>query len=265
MNTINEKYNYLKPYLCKDLQRAGRNQDGGYVVSQNSIIKTNYLISFGLGTDWSFEIDYLEKNKKGIIYMYDHTVSFKTFFFPFLKCLKRFLTFRKSYKDLKGRYNKMINYLNFVNNKRVFYYKKKIDLELSNKKENLKSILKKNQKIDRFILKVDIEGSEFKLIKDIIFFYKQIDMLIIEFHELEIKENKFNEEMLKLNNYFDIIHIHGNNHCKINKFGLPIALELTLLSKHYNLRKIENKIQFPLDNLDFPNNPNSKDLKFTFK
>ena len=265
MRIINEKYNYLKPYFCKDLIRAGRNQDGGYVVSQNSILKTDTLISFGLGTDWSFEIDYLEKNKKGIIYIYDHTINFYTFFSPFLKCLKRFLTFRKNYKDLKERYNKMVNYLAFVNNKRVFYYKKKIALELSNKKENLKNILKENQKIDRFILKVDIEGSEFETIQDIIFFYKKIDMLIIEFHELEIKENKFNEEMFKLNNYFDIIHIHGNNHCKVNKFGLPIALELTLLNKNHNLRKIENKIEFPLDKLDFPNNPNLEDIKFTFK
>ena len=30
------------------------------MVSQNSILKTDTLISFGLGTDWSFEIDYLE-------------------------------------------------------------------------------------------------------------------------------------------------------------------------------------------------------------
>ena len=64
MNEINEKYKFLKPYLCKDLKRLGRNQDGGYVVSLNSVINSNYLISFGLGLDWSFELDYLEFNKR---------------------------------------------------------------------------------------------------------------------------------------------------------------------------------------------------------
>ena len=44
MNEIKEKYKFLKPYLCGDLKRLGRNQDGGYVVSFNSALNSNYLI-----------------------------------------------------------------------------------------------------------------------------------------------------------------------------------------------------------------------------
>ena len=46
MNEINEKYKFLKPNLCRDLKRLGRNQDGGYVVSFNSAIN-----QFGFGPD----------------------------------------------------------------------------------------------------------------------------------------------------------------------------------------------------------------------
>ena len=144
MNEINEKYKFLKPYLCKDLKRLGRNQDGGYVVSLNSVINSNYLISFGLGLDWSFELDYLEFNKKGKVLIYDHTINLKTFLYPLIKCIKRFLTFRKKFRDVKGRFNELLNYYTFINKKNVNFFSKKIDKVLSKKEENLKNILQKN-------------------------------------------------------------------------------------------------------------------------
>ena len=265
MNEINEKYKFLKPNLCRDLKRLGRNQDGGYVVSFNSAINSNYLISFGLGLDWSFELDYLEFNKKGKVLIYDHTINFKTFLYPFIKCLKRFLTFRKNIRDVRSRFNELLNYFTFINKKNVNYYRKKIDKVSSKKEESLKNILQKNPLIKKFILKVDIEGSEFNIIDEIINFSNNIDMLIIEFHDLDKQEKRFHKEILKLINHFDIIHIHGNNHCNLNNYGLPIAIELTLLNKSYNLEKIEEKISFPLRELDYPNNPELEDIKFTFK
>ena len=265
MNEINEKYKFLKPYLCKDLKRLGRNQDGGYVVSLNSVINSNYLISFGLGLDWSFELDYLELNKKGRVLIYDHTINFKTFLYPLIKCVKRFLTLRKNIKEVKGRLNDLFSYYTFINKKKVNYFSKKIGKVASKKDESLKNILQKNPLIKKFILKVDIEGSEFSIIDDIIHFSNNINMLIIEFHDLDRQEKKFHKEILKLTNHFDIIHIHGNNHCNINNYGLPIAVELTLLNKNYNLKKVEEKVSFPLKELDYPNNPELEDIKFTFK
>ena len=265
MNEIKEKYKFLKPYLCGDLKRLGRNQDGGYVVSFNSVLNSNYLISFGLGLDWSFELDYLELNKKGRVLIYDHTINFKTFLYPLIKCVKRFLTFRKNIKEVKGRLNDLFSYYTFINKKKVNYFSKKIGKVASKKDESLKNILQKNPLIKKFILKVDIEGSEFSIIDDIIHFSNNIDMLIIEFHDLDKHENKFHKEILKLINHFNIIHIHGNNHCNINDYGLPIAIEVTLLNKNYNLKKTEEKILFPLKELDYPNNPDLEDIKFTFK
>tara|TARA_B100001059_G_scaffold197986_1_gene203667 strand:- start:393 stop:1190 length:798 start_codon:yes stop_codon:yes gene_type:complete len=265
MNEINEKYKFLKPHLCRDLKRLGRNQDGGYVVSFNSVLNSNYLISFGLGLDWSFELDYLEFNKKGRVLIYDHTINLKTFLYPFIKCVKRFLTFRKNIREVKGRFNELLNYLTFINKKAVNYFCKKIDKVASKKEESLKNILQTNPLIKKFILKVDIEGSEFNIIDEIIHFSNNIDMLIIEFHDLDKHEKKFHKEILKLVNHFNIIHIHGNNHCNLNDYGLPIAIELTLLNKNYNLKKTKEKILYPLKALDYPNNPDVEDIKFTFK
>ena len=63
MTRVNKKYSFLKPLKIPNLVRLGRNADGGYVVDLNVIKKSNILISFGMGSDWSFELDCIKKNK----------------------------------------------------------------------------------------------------------------------------------------------------------------------------------------------------------
>ena len=64
METIDKKYNFLKPIKTSNLKRLGRNADGGYVVDYEIIKNTKTLITFGLGPDWSFELDCISKNKE---------------------------------------------------------------------------------------------------------------------------------------------------------------------------------------------------------
>ena len=184
MKIIQEKYNFLKPYRSLNLVRMGRNEDGGYVVDNNSITLNNTLITFGMGLDWSFELDYLQKNNHGKILIYDHTVNFFTFFLPFLKSLKRFILLRKNIHDVNDRFKKLANYLNFILSNRVSFFNKKISLNISKNTTNLNQIIKNNN-IQKFILKIDIEGAEYEIIDEIIMNSNKIDMLIIEFHDIE--------------------------------------------------------------------------------
>ena len=61
MEVVDKKYNFLKPIKTSNLTRLGRNHDGGYVVDFEIVKGCNTLISFGLGPDWSFELDYIKK------------------------------------------------------------------------------------------------------------------------------------------------------------------------------------------------------------
>ncbi len=64
----------FKPGGLYDLVRLGKNNDGGYLVCKNSIEVSDYLISFGINDDFSFEEDF--KNKKNIpIFAYDPTTT----------------------------------------------------------------------------------------------------------------------------------------------------------------------------------------------
>ena len=64
MEPVDKKYNFLKPIKTSNLIRFGGKLDGGYVVDLEIVKKCNNLITLGLGPNWSFELDYLSKNKK---------------------------------------------------------------------------------------------------------------------------------------------------------------------------------------------------------
>ena len=64
MEPVDKKYNFLKPIKTPNLIRFGGKLDGGYVVDLEIVKKCNTLITFGLGPDWSFELDYIKKNKE---------------------------------------------------------------------------------------------------------------------------------------------------------------------------------------------------------
>lgn len=262
---MDKKYNFLKPLRTTNLTRLGRKADGGYVVDKKIIQATNNLVSFGLGSDWSFELDFIKINKNVNIHMYDYQVSKSPYIKNILKYLKRFLTFRCRFEDLKIRILLFRKYLNFFKLKNLSFYPEKVTYPI--KKENdtdLNKVLLRLPSNQTMILKIDIEGYEFNLIDQIVENKSRITMLIIEFHWLDKNEELFIKSIKKIQKYFDIIHLHGNNHCDKLETGLPIALEMTLLNKDHNKFFGEYVKKFPLKDLDFPNNPYKEDLFFSF-
>ena len=87
---MDKKFNFLKPLKNQNLIRVGREADGGYIVDKKVVASVDYLISFGMGSDWSFELDYIKINKKVKIFMYDCYVSKKPYLKEILKYLKDF-------------------------------------------------------------------------------------------------------------------------------------------------------------------------------
>ena len=68
----------------------------------------------------------------------------------------------------------------------------------------------------------------------------------------------------KLQEYFDITHIHANNYREYNQDGFPINVEISFLNKSLKGKTVKN-FDYPISNLDFPNNPDIQDLRFSFK
>ena len=170
----------------------------------------------------------------------------------------------KNFKDIKYRTIDMLEYISFISKKNVFFSKKTIGLNLNKKEISLNSILGNIENEKKLILKIDIEGTEYDLIEEILENSKKLDLLIIEFHNTDEYDTKFTNSIISLQKFFNIIHLHGNNHCGVGKSGVPEALEITFLNKINELPKNIDKVNFPIKDLDYPNNPNSKDIFFSF-
>ena len=148
----------------------------------------------------------------------------------------------------------------------VKFFREKITYPIKNKIDtDIKKVFLRIENNSEVILKCDIEGSEYLIIDQLLQYSNNIKMLIFEFHWIDKKENIFIESVKKLQSKFEIIHIHANNHFQTLKNGLPIVLEITLLNKKFSPSKIEYVDNFPIKNLDFPNNPFLKDIEFSFR
>ena len=252
----------FKPYksIKKNLIRVGPNTDGGYVIDKRVIKKVKTLISCGLNDDWEFEKEFLKINPYCKILAYDHTVNKKFWKNRFKKDLISFFLLKKlSLRKILNIF-KYIDYINFFkkNNK---HYIKKVVLKTKNKKEiSIKNILKNKKNI---LLKIDIEGDEYKILEPIKKNFKDIYLLIIEFHNIHKNISKIKKFLMK--SKLKLIHIHGNNYSGINKNKDPNVVEMTMLnSEKFKLSKNKSKFKYPINNLDYVNFKRRNDIELRF-
>ena len=74
-NTLPSDYNFILPCSPETLFRLGIDKDGGYIIDRKIFEKTNILLSFGMADEYSFEIDFLNKDKKNKVYIFDYSIN----------------------------------------------------------------------------------------------------------------------------------------------------------------------------------------------
>ena len=182
--------------------------------------------------------------------------------------LKKLLKFHKKNKKLVtltavrpparfGALKLKGQYVNYFKEKITFPIKNKIDIDVE-------KVFTRVDKSGDVVLKCDIDGGEYKIIDGILKYSSRIKMLIFEFHLVDNNEENFYNSIKKIKDYFEIIHIHGNNHFSKLNSGLPFILEITLINKKYAPKNSEHINNFPIQGLDYPNNPYKEDLAFSF-
>jgi len=265
---ISKNYNFLKPKIISSLIRLGKNFDGGYIVSQELIKKSDGLISFGYGNDSSFELDYINITQKEV-HIYDYTYSIIILTKVLFKYFRRFLTFRKKKEDIIYHYKILKTYFKILQNKNISFFQKRVTRLKKEKIDvNIQEIFNKFRN-NNLVLKCDIEGAEYEIVEDLLLHKNQICMMIFEFHWIDKKKYLFLEKIKKIQENFSIIHIHGNNHFNFLEDGsnIPIILEITFANNKYlTLDKESNSLPlfYPIKNLDQPCTPIKEDLYFHF-
>lgn len=235
---------FLKPRYKYKLIRIGKNYDGGYLVDKKSIENTKTFISLGINDDWSFEKEFLKINKNVNIKCYDNNTSLIFLLKIFLKKLI-FCIYYGLNETLKSFFN-IIDYLFFLKSK------------ISNKYISDNDLIKLTKKLEApFFLKIDIEGSEYRILQDILKLKNKISGMVIEFHDIDLFSSKIKKFIQKSD--LKLIHIHANNYgLEWNEANI---VELTFSQRP---KIIGKNIYFP-NKLDQPNIKKNKEIKINFK
>lgn len=228
--------NFLIPQKKTDLKRFGSTYDGGYLFNEIDIVKSDLLISLGLHENWDFEEEIKKNFKiKKIICFDPETSNFLIFTYLLKSILKlnktKIITYLKKFK----KFSELKSYSTF--------FKTKFD-----KKLILEEFKKKN-----ILLKVDIEGDEYKWLNFFLEIQDNINSLAIEFHDVNKNLEKIKNFISKFN--LNLIHTHVNTFSKKEN----IVLELTF-SKHSVFYNDKWK-QSDFLSIDKPNYFNHKNIK----
>ena len=239
---------FLKPETSYDLIRVGKDNDGGYLAEKNSIYNSKYLISLGIFDDWSFEKDFTKLNPSAKIFCYDSLVNSNFFLKKIIKNIVFIIYFGFSnlfksinlYFDFKKFFTK-----NFFENRFIYY-------------NDLNNIFNEHKLDNGVFLKIDIEGSEYRILKDLIKNKEKIIGLCIEFHDIDLHIDKINKFINEID--LTLIHIHPNNFGRKDEANNPTVIELSF-AKDANTTNKKNVLP---NILDQKNNPLFEDIKLMF-
>lgn len=244
----------LKPKYEYDLLRIGSNSDGGYLVESNSYQKTKFLIGLGINDDWSFE----EKFAKPYLGV-DDQISLKFLIKQFISYLPAIFLSNGFYRLIKSLFN-------------IFYFlkikKNFIRAYVSNFSSNDGSLISLSKIIENHcnkddygfvFLKIDIEGSEYRILEDIIKYQNIFSGIIIEFHDIDLHMDRILNfvDMLKM----ELVHIHPNNFGGVDNNNNPIVVEITFASSPAYVSE-DVILPHPFDS---PNDIKSEDIKLNFQ
>lgn len=256
---------FLKPFFLRkeELIRLGSIDDGGYVLPINDIKNSDVLISLGISDNWDFEKHFSRMSNAKIL-AYDHSIDSNFWISKFKKDFIKFLKL-KIFKPKK--IYKMIQYIDFLfffrfKTKNKFFLKK---IGKTNGCVNIGEIvsdhINENEKI---FLKIDIEGSEYEILDQIVSIKDKIQGLIIEFHNVSKNLDIIENFLKKIKDYLNLVHIHANNYSVKDTNEFPEAIELSISSIDLNNLDLDDVREYPIKNLDFPNSKRSPDIKIFF-
>jgi hypothetical protein len=231
---------WLEPTGRFDLIRLGRDRDGGYLVDSRDVAQTDVLISLGISDDWSFEQDFV-KRRNVPLHAFDGTVDRRFLAKNLMKSLI-------SGKDLGHRFRAWRDYGKFFTGDRRHHITM-VGLRDSRGFKTLGQIFKEYLPSGKAFLKIDVEGWEYRIFNDILIEADRISGLAIEFHNIDLHDERIAEfvEQLPLR----VAHVHQNSYAPVSDVGVPLVIEVTF-SSHPPVTGDAVRLPHALDRLSAP-------------
>lgn len=261
MKYVHELPCYFKPKGVGDLIRLGVQRDGGYVVPKRVLRSTDAILSFGLNDEWSFERNFYKISNCRVL-CFDPSVSWIFWCKSFSSNILAFI-----FKGDVWRLKRAFRWLRYISE---FYlgefehYKKFIGYNNSSS-ISLREALKLIDRNSSVYLKIDIEGSEYRIMDQISELHDKFNGFSIELHDVDLHVDFIKSWMADIKKHFLLVHIHANNYLLNGRDDAPTVYELSFLNRNL----VENDEIFMIEKLprtgiDYPNNPNRADVELIF-
>ena len=212
--------NSWKPINTSGMVLIGPKCDGGYVVTEAAAKAANLLVSMGVNDDWRFEEDFRKRTGASVV-AYDGTVNWWFWTRHALRSIQR-TDFRRL-----GRY---ASYRRFFTGEKVQHRKQMIG-DGRNGTVSVSDILREfpDQQI---FLKMDIEGSEYEVLDQIVAEQDRFAGIAMEWHEISRRRNDVTKFIAAMTT-FSVVALHVNNWGGTDRNGDPQCLEMTLTQKRF--------------------------------
>jgi hypothetical protein len=250
----------LRPHQPLTLERRGAHCDGGYLVDPRDVAASDGLISMGIAIDWSFEKDFARDNK-GPVLAYDGSLSV---WYLMARTVRDTLLLRSA-NSIASSAGLVTDYLRFFSG-RVKHIRSYVGTLHATYRKTFAPSISFEQAFggihalgsSKPFLKIDIEGSEYSILTELMSAAQSTTGLAIEFHEC----GKHLDEIAAFVERYPLrlIHIHVNSYTPIDDCGCPGALELTF-SSNAEENVLPPTLPHPLDR---PNDGSSKQLEIQF-
>lgn len=251
---------WLAPVAVDDLIRIGGDHDGGYVIPSALLSNADVLISMGLGYSWRFEQEARALNPRLRVQVYDHTVSERLYARQFAADVVGVFV-GQGVQGMVRRYRRLRDYRRFFGSEAT-HYRERINDRRDKVSVDIATVFERAGSGSAFV-KMDIEGSEYRVLEDVLAYADRILGLAVEFHDVGPLRPVFERIMSAVQKRFEIVHLHANNFVPLYRDGFPDALEITFGRKDL-CQPGERRRALPLPGLDQPNDPNAPEFNLIF-
>ena len=258
----------LRPKAVPGLVRLGNPLgDGGYVVPEWVVESTDVLLTLGIGQEWTFE-EHVHRMRPGAsIVGADHTVHAAS-----IRSSLRQARVKHGLNRLLGRAGKASRYAERIDRYRRYlrlfttpnvHIEKAVGSVASQTTVTVDELFAhvRSDRPHGVLVSMDIEGSEYEVIKDILEYHTAINMIVAEFHSIGLQLDAFERSITEAKRSFEIVHVHGNNCAPYNHdLDVPEVVEVTFV--HRSLMPAGSPYssdERPLPGLDMPNSPGVPD------
>lgn len=240
----------FQPTASRDLIRLGGPRDGGYLVSENDIGHSDYLLSFGLSDNWDFESQFVVKNDVPVD-AHDASSGEKIFREKAVSKLLGLSLYPAVHYTLKS-----FEFKTFFKGK-IRHVAKFVGADDNPDFVSMDEVFAQCPS-EKIFIKMDVEGSEYDCLESIIAHQHRLTGAVIEFHGVDDRLDEISNFISRLE--LGVTHVHVNNFGYITPDGTPSVIEVTF-SRFYD--RTDAELSFPRK-LDAPNKKSRPDVSIRF-